>query len=70
MLNALQSILDFLMSVGQMIKYLVVGLVQLFTMIPSAFAMLTYSIGYLPSMLLAFAAVAITISIVFMILGR
>lgn len=70
MLNALKSILDFLMSVGQMIKYLVTGLVQLFAMIPSAFAMLTYSIGYLPTMLLAFAAVAITISIVFMILGR
>lgn len=70
MLNALKSILDFLMSLGQMIKYLVTGLVQLFSMIPSAFAMLTYSIGYLPTMLLAFAAVAITISIVFMILGR
>lgn len=70
MLNALQSILDFLQSVGQMIMYLVTGLVQLFLMIPSAFAMLTYSIGYLPSMLLAFAAVAITLSIVFMIIGR
>lgn len=31
---------------------------------------LTYSIGYLPSVLLAFAAVAITLSIVFLILGR
>lgn len=46
------------------------GLVQLIAMIPSAFAMLTYSIGYLPSVLLAFAAVAITLSIVFLILGR
>lgn len=52
------------------VEYLVTGLVQLIAMIPSAFAMLTYSIGYLPSVLLAFAAVAITLSIVFLILGR
>ncbi len=70
MVDALKSILDFFGTLLDFVEYLVTGLVQLITMIPSAFAMLTYSIGYLPSVLLAFAAVAITLSIVFLILGR
>ena len=70
MVDAAKAVLDFLGTVLDFIEYLVTGLVQLFAMIPSAFAMLTYSIGYLPTVLLAFAAVAITLSIVFLILGR
>lgn len=70
MVDALKSILDFFGTLLDFVEYLVTGLVQLIAMIPSAFAMLTYSIGYLPSVLLAFAAVAITLSIVFLILGR
>ena len=70
MLNALKSIMDFFGTILDMVKYLVTGLVQLFTLIPQAFAMLTYSIGFLPSVLLAFAAVAITLSIIYLIVGR
>lgn len=70
MVDALKSVLDFFGTILDFVEYLVTGLVQLIAMIPSAFVMLTYSIGYLPSVLLAFAAVAITLSIVFLILGR
>ena len=70
MLNALKSIMDFFGTILDMVKYLVSGLVQLFLLIPQAFAMLTYSIGFLPSVLLAFAAVAITLSIIYLIVGR
>lgn len=70
MVDAAKAVLDFLGTVLDFIEYLVSGLVQLLAMIPSAFSMLTYSIGYLPTVLLAFAAVAITLSIVFLILGR
>lgn len=70
MVDALKSVLDFFGTILDFVEYLVSGLVQLIAMFPSAFAMLTYSIGYLPSVLLAFAAVAITLSIVFLILGR
>lgn len=70
MVNALQSIMDFFGTILDMVKYLVTGLVQLFALIPQAFAMLTYSIGFLPSVLLAFAAVAITLSIIYLIVGR
>lgn len=70
MLNALKAIMDFFGTILDMVKYLVTGLVQLFALLPQAFLMLTYSIGFLPTMLLAFAAVAITISIVFLIINR
>lgn len=70
MLNALKSIMDFFGTILDMVMYLVTGLVQLFALIPQAFAMLTYSIGFLPSVLLAFAAVAITLSIIYLIVGR
>lgn len=70
MINALKSIMDFFGTILDMVKYLVTGLVQLFVLIPQAFAMLTYSIGFLPSVLLAFAAVAITLSIIYLIVGR
>ena len=49
MVDALKSILDFFGTLLDFVEYLVTGLVQLITMIPSAFAMLTYSIGYLCS---------------------
>ena len=70
MINFFNSVIDFLEMLGHLVTYLITGIAQLLAMIPAAFAMLTYSIGYLPSMLLAFAAVAITISIVFLIIGR
>ena len=70
MVDALKSVLDFFGTLLNFVEYLVSGLIQLIAMIPSGFAMITYSIGYLPSVILAFAAVAITLSIVFLILGR
>lgn len=70
MLDALKSILGFFETLLDFVGYLIHGLAQLLLMIPSAFAMLTYSIGFLPSVLLAFAAIAITLSIVFLIVNR
>lgn len=70
MIEFFKSILYAITTLFDMVSYLVTGLVQLFAMIPSGFALLTYSIGFLPTMLLAFASVAITISIVYLIIGR
>lgn len=70
MLGALKSILGFFETLLDFVGFLIHGLAQLLLMIPSAFAMLTYSIGFLPSVLLAFAAIAITVSIVFLIVNR
>lgn len=70
MIDALKSILGFFETLLDFVGFLISGLAELLLMIPSAFTMLTYSIGFLPSVLLAFASVAITISIVFLIVNR
>lgn len=70
MVDALKSILGFFETLLDFVGFLISGLAELLFMIPSAFTMLTYSIGFLPSVLLAFASVAITISIVFLIVNR
>lgn len=70
MVDALKSILGFFETLLDFVGFLIEGLAELLLMIPSAFTMLTYSIGFLPSILLAFASVAITISIVFLIINR
>lgn len=70
MIDALKSILAAITTAFDFLGYLVTGLVQLFAMIPSAFTMINYSLGFLPTVLLAFASVAITISIVYLIIGR
>lgn len=70
MIEFFRSVLNAITTFFDMLSYLVTGLVQLFAMIPSGFAMLTYSIGFLPTVLLAFASVAITISIIYLIIGR
>ena len=70
MVDALRSILGFFETLLDFVGFLIEGLAELLLMIPSAFTMLTYSIGFLPSVLLAFASIAITISIVFLIVNR
>lgn len=70
MVDALKSILGFFETLLDFVGFLIDGLAELLLMIPSAFTMLTYSIGFLPSVLLAFASIAITISIVFLIVNR
>lgn len=70
MVDALKSILCFFETLLDFVGFLIEGLAELLLMIPSAFTMLTYSIGFLPSVLLAFASIAITISIVFLIVNR
>lgn len=70
MVDALKSILGFFETLLDFVGFLIEGLAELLLMIPSAFTMLAYSIGFLPSVLLAFASVAITISIVFLIVNR
>ena len=70
MVDALKSILGFFETLLDFVGFLIEGLAELLLMIPSALTMLTYSIGFLPSVLLAFASIAITISIVFLIVNR
>ena len=66
----LQQIAEFLGSIIQLVVQLVFGIVRLLQIIPTAVMLLTESIGMLPSILVAFASVTITVCVIFIILGR
>lgn len=60
-------------TVGAVFSFLwqtINGLLRLIGLLPQAVTMLTSSIGYLPSILAAFATATITISVIFIIVGR
>lgn len=66
----LQSIGDFILSVVQLLYNFVLGIFQLLSMLPGAMAMVTGSIASMPLVLIAFATGLISISVVYLIIGR
>lgn len=63
LVNTITSLVEFLWTI-------VKGLIQLISLIPTAVNMLTSSIGILPSLLVGFATATITISVIFILVGR
>lgn len=61
--NTISSLLEFLWSI-------IKGLIQLISLIPTAVNMLTTSIGVLPSLFIGFATATITVSVIFILVGR
>lgn len=61
---------DTIASLVNFLASLIKGLIQLISLIPSAVNMLTKSIGILPSLLIGFATLTITISVIFILVGR
>lgn len=70
MAGAIQSIIDFFVSIATLLWSLVRGLATMIQMIPSALGMVNTSIASMPLVLVAFASAAITISVVYLIVGR
>lgn len=70
MLTYLQSIIDFFVAIGKLLFSLARGIQQLLSMLPGALAMVTSSIAAMPSVLVAFGTAAISVSIVYLIVGR
>lgn len=70
MIAALNEIITFIGSLIDLVVKIVTGLVQLLQMIPSMSQTLTGSLSLLPSILVAFASVTITVAVIFIILGR
>lgn len=69
-MNVLKSIGDFIYAVVNLLINLVSGIVQMLAMIPSALTMLTNSVAFMPTILVAFAMGLITISIVYLVVDR
>lgn len=70
MIAALNEIITFIGSLIDLVVKIVTGLVQLLQMIPSMVQTLNGSLSLLPSILVAFASVTITVAVIFIILGR
>ena len=70
MIAIFQGIYNFLSAIGGVVVNLLVGIYQMIIMIPSALSMLLYSVGYMPSVILAFAVAMVTVSVVYMVIGR
>lgn len=68
--SAFESIVDIFESVIQLVLSIGESLFDLIKMIPAVVTMVTSSIGYLPSMLILFAGLSITVSVVYLIAGR
>lgn len=69
-MNVLKSIGDFIYAVVNLLINLISGIVQMLAMIPSALTMLTNSVAFMPTILVAFAMGLITISIVYLVVDR
>lgn len=74
MLETLTNFFDWLVGIVttlfDFLGSIIAGLINIVTSIPLVIDMLTKSIGYLPSTIAAFATITITISVVYLIVGR
>ena len=71
----LEGIFEFVQWLGTIIETvfnffanILTSFISFFKIIPTIF--ITSSIGYLPSMVMVFATVSITVAIIFLVLGR
>lgn len=73
-MSALGQFLDSILSVFVMVINLVIsfvqGIAQMVVMIPQALGMLTYSVSSLPPVLVVFATAFISVSVVYLVIGR
>lgn len=70
MLGALKEIVNFIGMIIDFVIQFVTGIVQLLQLIPQMTATLMDSFGLLPSFLVAFASVTVTVAVIFVIVGR
>lgn len=70
MADVIQSILYFLQGTVSFIINIVNGLYQLILMIPKALGFVSISLGALPPVLTVFAVAFVSVSIVYLIIGR
>lgn len=69
-MQILDSIGQFLLMVGGIIGNLLMGITELVQMIPQALTFLAYGITSLPPVLTVFATAFISISVVYLVIGR
>lgn len=70
MLEFFSTLIDFFVSIGHLLTNLLTGVAYIFALIPQGISFITYSIGFLPSVLVAFAFAGVSICVLFNIIGR
>lgn len=68
--DAVEYIADLLSTLGEFLIDTVVGIGELLANIPAIVSMLTVSISNLPSVVLPFATVSITVAVLLLTVGR
>lgn len=61
---------EFLYAVGNLILNFIGGIIQLLQILPSALSMVMNSVSTMPSVLISFAVGLISVSVVYLIIGR
>lgn len=70
MSSILSTIGDFLYAVVNLLLNFIGGIIQLLQILPSALSMVMNSVSTMPSVLVAFAVGLISVSVVYLIIGR
>ena len=70
MINFFESVLGFFQMLGNALINALNGIFSLIMLIPKAFVMVTTCLDYIPPQITVFAVAGLSVTIVFLILGR
>lgn len=65
-----ETIINFIQAIFAFVTNIISGTVQMLLMIPQAVSFLTYSLGYIPSVIAVVVTALITVNVVYLIIGR
>lgn len=68
--SAFAAILNAIVAAFTFLESIVVGIIQLIVMLPNAISLLSYSITMIPPVLMVFATAFVSVSVVYLIIGR
>lgn len=65
-----ETIVNFIQAIFAFVTNIISGTVQMLLMIPQAVSFLTYSLGFMPSVIAVVVTALITVNVVYLIIGR
>lgn len=65
-----ETIINFIQAIFSFVTNIISGTIQMLVMIPQAVSFLTYSLGYIPSVVAVVVTALITVNVVYLIIGR
>lgn len=65
-----ETVINFIQVIFAFVTNIITGTVQMLFMIPQAVSFLTYSLGYIPSVIAVVVTALITVNVVYLIIGR